>query len=980
SLVALYERLNDVDGITRALEGLASITHDPKARATVLRRLGDHYAYCAKDDERAQRCWLEVAAILPDDLSVQTELNGIHRRRGDFAALDDAQTRQLWRTTDLKTARYLAREVAHNLDENLNEPAKSHRAWLHVLALESDADDALRVLSDRLSATDTTEVHAILESRLSIAIQNNNNTDRNEIGLAIARLWEQRGDKSAALAAYERVRAWSPCDNRVVDPLIHLHGPENASAATSILEIASAHADSADAARSLIERITPLIREDQQRQRFFLLHRLLRFDPSAGLECVVDAATSASAWKDLAALYERLAESADSPEMRRAFRIQLASVCEEGLSDPHRAFIALQSLVLTNTADDDILALARLAESTGRWEDLLAVLDATLLPNTPPIDRQKVLLQRAEICQRRINDHHRAFLELQRLVQGRESGELDDVETQALVDMDRIAIEHGLVHELESVYGELWDKAPNDNLRVTVARARQCIRRDHLNDPSGAVEQALLVLRLRPHDESVAQEVLEASETLGLWERTIPVLEGVWRAQGDNPSKLKTLAQLYRDRCGQPTRSAELYAEALRMAPHDDDALDMLEALGETTGLWSRVVLAIRIAAARAGGTTRGKQLALRAAKLYAEKLGDTDSSLDAHKWILQIWPDEVDSLETVINAHRDAATRDPAQHLDHRARLQQWIDRVQDPAKHAERWLEIGKLCRDHLDDPAGALVAFSTVNEMEPSNEEAADALRLLGNVSLPTALRTRQLRMELRRPATPRRAELLNTLARLEQEMGQPDAAIEALRELFSLENGKELAFAPLAALLTETKKWEALATLEEDAAVDSAPGLAISHLHAALRIAEEHLGLDADCKERLLRKILVLAPEDADAFTRLARLLRDAGRLDELTAELRQRLEHHSDKHHGLDHQAMLRELIRLCMTVKKDVDYAEKLIRAGTSSGSTPGGMPDPDNALWLSMLAARNGDHSRYLDQRRIHMAKLPSRLGALVV
>jgi tetratricopeptide (TPR) repeat protein len=970
ALIALYERLGNVEGITRALEGLATITQDPKARANVLRRLGDHYAYRANNDDRAQRCWLEVATILPDDLAIQKELNGIHRRRGDFAALDEALTRQLWRTTDVDAALDLSREVARNLDQNLSAPAKSNRAWLHVLDLAPDADDALLALSDKLASSDTTEVHGILETRLSGAIRRGSAEERIDIGLRIAQLWEQRGDRLAALAAYERVRAWAPCDDKVVEPLVRLHAVDNPSAATSVLEIAAAHADDPESARGILERIMPLIQEDQPRRRFFLLHRLLRFDASSGLGEVVDAATTAEAWKDLAALYERLAESNDAQEMRRAFRIHLARVCEENLSDPHRAFTALQSLALLATSDDDRLALARLAEATGRWEDLLAVLDATLGPNTPTQERQALLRQRAEICEQRLQDPHRAFLELQRLVQGRVSGELDEVESQALEHMHRIAVEHGLLRELEAVYSELWDRAPDDEVRVLVARARQAIRRDHLQDPAGAVEQALLVLRLRPQDEAVSREVLEASEALGLWTRTLPVLEGVWRAGGDHPEKLRTLAQLYRDKCDQPARAAELFAEALRMSPDDDATLDMLAALGDPTGLWPRIVNATRLAAARSGAAPRGLALAHRVAALCAEKLGDFEASLDTHRWILQIWPDEIGSLETVIIAHRDAQ-----QHMDLRSRLEQWVDRVQDPSRHVERWLEIGRLCRDHLDDAAGALVAFSNVIELEPSNDEAAEAMRALGNVSLPMGLRRKQVRLELRRATDRRRIELLETLARLEQEMGETDAAIAALRELFSIDQGRDLALAPLASLLREAQRWEDLAVLEEEAAnrVDSAPALV--HLRAALRVTEDHLGDDAR-QERLLRRVLALMPEDNDAFTRLARLLRNAGRFDELASELRGRLEQHADKHDRNDRLAMRRELIRLTYLVQKDTERAETMLREHPEKPVKP----DPDDALWLSMLVAERGDHTRYLEQRRRHLAKLPPRLGALVI
>jgi tetratricopeptide (TPR) repeat protein len=971
ALVALHDRLDNVEGVTQALEGLASVTREPKVRAVVMRRLGDHYAYRADNDDEAQRCWLEVASILPDDLAVQKELNGIHRRRGDFASLDEALTRQLWRTTDLDAAVELAREVARNLNENLSAPAKNVRAWLHVLDLAPDADDALGVLTDKLGQrAETTEVQDILETRLSKAIQQPDVEERIGIGLQIARNWEERGDRLAALAAYERVRAWAPCDDRVLEPLVRLHAADNPTAAASTLELASAHADSEEVSRNVLERMMPLVPEGQPRQRFFLLHRLLRFDASSGLGEVVEAATTAEAWKELAALYERLAENNVAPEMRRTFRLHLARVCEENLGNPHRAFVALQSLALTAASDDDRMALTRLAETTGRWEDLLAVLDATLMQETTHDVRQSVLRQRAEICEQRLEDPRRSFLELQRLVEGRASGELDEAESQALEHMHRIAVEHGLVRELEAIYGELWDRAPDDDVRVLVARARQAIRRDHLDDPAGALDQALLVLRLRPDDEAVANEVIEAAEALNLWTRTLPVLEGVWRAKGDRADKLLTLAQLYRDKCEQSGHAAELLSEALRLQPGEDSTVEMLDALGDTTGLWPSIVIATRLGAARCSGTPRGLQLAQKVAALYADKLGDIDASLDTHRWILQVWPDEVGSLETLINAHREAQ-----EHIDLRGRLEQWVERVADTDRHVERWLEIGRLCRDHLDDAAGALVAFSNVIELDPSNDEAADAMRALGDVSLPIALRRKKVKVELTRATAQRRLELLESLAGLEQEMGETDAAIAALRELFDAEGGRDMALAPLASMLRESERWEELAALDEQAAENAEPENALEHLHAALRVTEEHLD-DTGRLERLLRRIITLDPTENDAFVRLARLLRNAGRYEELATEQAARLDAHADGYEPNERLSMRRELVRITYLAQGDVEKTEALLREHPDKPAKP----DPDDAAWLAMIMAAREDHAKYLEQRRRHLVKLPKRLGALVV
>ena len=971
ALVAIYDRLNDVAGVTGALEGLAKITRDPKARAKVLRRLGDHYAYRADNDDQAQRCWLEVASNDPDDMSVQRELNGIHRRRGDFQSLDAALTRQLWRTTDREQAVGLAREVAANLDENLQQPERTVRAWLHLLDLAPEDEHALGVLWNKLSArTATTEAVAVGEVRLSRAVAAQQPAARIEVGLEIAEACEKRGETQAAIAAYERVRAWAPTDDRALRALVRLQRESNPRAAISALEIAAAHASSVSEAIGFLSRMQELLPADDAKARFFLLRRLLRLGAGDGLEGVVDAAGAAGAWRDLAAIYERLAEMTSDPAKHRELRLRLARLCEEKLGDAHRAYVALQSLALSASAPADMDELRRLAESTSRWEDLLAVLDASLGPDTPHEVRQQVLIRRADVCETKLNDPHRAFLELHRLVQGRQEGELDAVENEALRQMHRIAGEHGLLVELEAVYDELWDRAPSNEARIRIARARQSIRRDHLGDAVAGLEQALLVLRLDPSNEEMVAEVLMAAESLGRWDRALPVVEGVWRAVLQDAARLTKLATHYRDRCNDHARATELMAEVLRLEPENTEAQAMLESAAEQCHRWPRAVLAMRLAAARTSPSPRALELARKAASVYAEKLGDLEASLEVRRWILQIWPDDLESLEILINAHREKG-----EHGDLRGRLEQWIERVSDTSRHVDRWLEVGRLCRDSLSDPAGALVAYSNVVELDASNEEAVNAMRSLANVSLPPALRRKQVKVELARATGERRMELLGQLADLEQEMGRSEAAVAALRELFALEGGDRLAKAPLARLLRDAESWSELAALEEEAAGRTNDVEARQeHLRSALAVAEKHLD-DAQLIERLIRKLLELVPEDHESFFRLTRLLRATGRFAELADALRDRLERHAAIHEPFELRWMERELARLRALVLDASKDAEAMLR--TSATRTP---PDAGAALWLARLALGRQDHTAYLDLRKRHLGTMPKHVGGLVI
>jgi len=83
-----------------ALEGELSLTRDPTARITLLRRLGSHFAHRMGDDAKAEACWKEVLAAVPDDRQICDELIALHRRRGDFEGYDRTVQRQGWRSLD----------------------------------------------------------------------------------------------------------------------------------------------------------------------------------------------------------------------------------------------------------------------------------------------------------------------------------------------------------------------------------------------------------------------------------------------------------------------------------------------------------------------------------------------------------------------------------------------------------------------------------------------------------------------------------------------------------------------------------------------------------------------------------------------------------------------------------------------------------------------------------------------------------------
>jgi tetratricopeptide (TPR) repeat protein len=432
------------------------------------------------------------------------------------------------------------------------------------------------------------------------------------------------------------------------------------------------------------------------------------------------------------------------------------------------------------------------------------------------------------------------------------------------------------------------------------------------------------------------------------------------------------LAGWYDTRCNNTQHAVELLAEAIRLEPSNLQGQAELERLGEKGQHWARVIQALRLAAARVAPAPRALELARNVAGLYATRLQDQAASLEVHRWILQIWPDELASLQVIIEAQRAAG-----EHADLRTSLEQSIDRNPDTSRHVESWLEIGRLCRENLADQAGALVAYSHVIELDPANEEAIEALRGLGDVSLAPALRLKRIRVELARASGPKKIEMLQQLVALELEMGDRDAAIEALREMMTIEGGAEAAFEPLSKLLHEAGSWSELASLLENAAqTDPSAEGKLGRLRDALEQSEEHLQ-EPEREERLLRQLLSLSPNDDEAAVKLARLMRNAKRFEELAEQLSARLEAGTGKLSRAAARWTRRELVRLLDLALSRSKDAEALLRAkhdGDAAGH------DPDDALWLAMIASRKPDHANYIEQRRRHIPKLPKRLGGMVL
>jgi tetratricopeptide (TPR) repeat protein len=971
-LVVLYEQLGDHEGLRRALEGQLALTRNPHQRIELLRRLGDHCAHRLGDDARAESCWREILDAVPDDREVRDQLTDLYRRRKDFEAVDRTLAAQAWRPLDDGSLVVVWRTAALNLQQNLSDPERTVRSWRRVLDLVPDDPMALGALVPLHRALGRARpLVDVLEAQLRIT---DDLEQRVELTAEIASQWDAEGDRAAALAANERILRLSPAHARALDAIVRLRGTQEAGATRGTLDVAIASVADAERRAALLRQSLELVEAQDPLGRFFALRRLLPVAGERVLAEVAQAAEQANAWQELATVYAELAASAAAPSRRANHYLQLAEIFEKQLKDPARAFLTLQMSRQALVASlDELEPLIRLAEATGRHEDLLALYDVATASAAPLEVRRAALRRRIVICEEKLQDRARAFHEATRLVR------LDPRDAQALADARRLAAAAGLWRQLDALFAELWDRATTVPERVEIARARHALASGELGDPLGALDHLLVLHRIEPAEPQLVEQILAAAETLRAWDRVLPVLEAEARAGRANADQLLRFARLHEQKRGDRQRAFELYAEAFLRDPSAIEVDEKLTELAGASGQQALLATCLRSAAARTTDPMRALDLYRRAAALYEGALDRADLALDLHQRILQLQSSALPSVEVVIDHQRKLGL-----FSELRDRLQHWLEltasdgEARQPVR-IERLLEVARVSQDKLSDPETALTSYAQVLEIDPANEEALAGVRALTESATEPAFELRRLRLELVHASGPRRVELQLACARIQQrDLDDLPGALATLRTLVKEAGAASAGYEPLAQLLTKTEAWGELVELMcARAAALTAVEARIETLEGAIAICDLNAGMVPPArKEELYRQLLGLRPSDTGVRRRVLQLYRGAGRYAELAELLERTLVRLTEGGgHPQEQRFIQDELVVLFDRALDRPAAADALLTALLERNADDG-----EAMLALAAIRLRRGDVAGHVALRERHARLLPPRLGALVL
>jgi tetratricopeptide (TPR) repeat protein len=877
-LARLREARREWVAAADALEALAAAHmsrggpgHRLEAIAAKLRRIEIEEAQLASPAEAMRSC-RDVLSLDPGQRTALATLGRLCAGAGDWEGVLAAFRAEAEAARDPRERAQRTFKAAQVLEERLGRPADAALAYRAALAQDPEllaARSALERLLEREERWE--ELCQLVEGEITPEATP---AEVVETLFRLAHLeQERRGDTAAAARRYRRILELDPGNPAALRALrLTL---ERSGSGPELAEALAEEARRADPRRRLAllqrraEVLEEVAREPERALEAWEEIRALQPDHLPALRALGRLHAVGGRWDAVAAQFRAQADAARDPAQAAELLLRAAEIEERRLSRPEAA-IALYRAVLTLQRSHlpALQSLSRLYRARDEHEALAEVLLALSASRESPSERAAVLAEMGQICEERLHDKRRA-------VEAHEEAlRADPGCVAALRAVERLYVELGRADALTALRRSALD-VPQAADRTERLLRLAWQEADRSRDGAAALAAASALVQALP--DSPAAAILELR--LGDPERrdrALAVLAAVSSppappAAGEAPG-------------AEPDMAGAAGGAAPGPVAPEPPAVDVeLGSDRPREGAAAEQVELARICEARLqAATDTGSRAAwsVQAGEAW-ERAGELDRALGAYQAALTTAPAHLPALRAARNLF--------AQRRDWgavRATLQAEGGTLLDGHEAAIAWHEAGAIAEQWFGDVEGAVQDYRLALERDPSDPVALTRVEALLGATGQAQL-----------------AEVHAARARAERDPHRSaDAWLAAARVAQAGQDGRRAALGYLDEALE--RRHDHAAALELRArlrALAGQPSLALDDLERSLALGGEpptqvplHLAAAALCEEKLLdpggalrhaEAALALAPESAEALSRLARLHRAAGRLPSSAAALR-----------------------------------------------------------------------------------------------
>lgn len=577
--------------------------------------------------------------------------------------------------------------------------------------------------------------------------------------------------------------------------------------------------------------------------------------------------------------------------LRRTAQLRLTSDADAAFDD------AMAALRDEPQHADNVALLEATAQAADRWNELVLALQTIAEDNADAEFAAQLFERAAGYAASHLHDTEESLHLLQLAVERLPS----DAAWQRLCDALFAA---GQRQQWADILLKRRDDA-SDGTERTLLLYEWLGLAEELNTPA---EHRIPMLRDGLQDAPGDERLLNDLESLcmesGDWHGVADVMQARLDAASDPEERFSLacqLATMHSERLADPGAAADAWRVALSLQPGNVAALESFAAVLSDLQEWPDLASTLEsLAEQSADDIASAHDAWLRLATLQLEQLDDPAAALRSVQHVLNNDPSDAESIALLwrIGTHEPAAidlldtlTSQSGDATDRIRLLELRIAQEPDPSERARRSFELANLTESSTGDEELAFHYRCEAATLEPDNEAWLNGVLAAATSPsrVPRAASVLEAAIENATSPDERRTRRLQLAALWLEIAGDADGAMEPLR-------------AQLAENAADSDAFDMLLPLY-DAADDTAERIALLLDHAAAlpghdgdRHRWQAVRLTEGVQREPLQALAILqqiasGTERDDAFDRIAE---SAGLIDELLADLRERVAHNDDE--------------------------------------------------------------------------------------
>lgn len=774
------------------------------------------------------------------------------------------------------TAARLWSSLAQILDDRLGQMEDAEMCYRQVLEADPGNPEALaaldRILENQERWRDLTD---ILQRRLEATYDED---ELVELHFRLAEVFEdQLGEVLRAVEVYRDLLDIRPMHEGALNALERIHrSREEWQELYDVLEQQADLADEPDVQADKYAQMATLAEEmlGQPNDAVDLWNRVLDIKPDdrGAMEELGRLYYQQERWHDLVSILERELELVeDQPQEALELQDMLGTVWMEQIESEGPALEAWQeALEIEPDYRPALEALHTLYDRQGNYADLADVVER-LIEHAETADEQRVDLwqELAVIRGEMLIEPADAIEAWQQVRQFRPQSQ------EALDALEELYIQESRWEEAAGILEEQLERAEDEDERIDLCRRIAEFWDERVGDADRAVEFYERILEIDPTDmeaSSALERIYDARDDEEAFQSLVELYLNRAEVQSHRPFErldaLRSASRVYEENLGRKEHALVVLSSAFDEDTFDDEQLraDMVR-LAEETGDWDEVIETYEGVIRNLDDDLDAAELHEQVGRWYADKLDQPDDAIYHLRRAIDIDPERTEILDVMARLYRELEAWPELANT-----IEQQIEGVTDPDKEIELHRELGEIRETHLDDDEGAVDAFWNLLEIDQTDVGALESLERIYE---------RQAEWEALIDVLERRAETtyepddivdirLQIATIWEQQLMDREQAIEAYRDVLSVEQDNDTALTALEQLYTDTGEWHELIDVYEQKLSTAHEPEEQVELHSKIAVVwEEELG-DLDRALEAYNQVLMADADNTDAMRELERL--------------------------------------------------------------------------------------------------------------